>query len=133
MKQKLAESWGFKILLHLSIYFSNILLLATIEFECDGSILQWRAAEFQQEFIRWSLWLIPWHFAGMTVSVTKETDVEMLQKIFPEESPDISTFERVLCSCTMDHRHTHQRWLWNWAVAFKLYCSQKKNVWKVNR
>ena len=27
--------------------------------------------------------------------VTKETDVEMLQKIFPEESPDISTFERV--------------------------------------
>ena len=35
--------------------------------------------------------------AGMTVTVTKETDVEMLQKIIPEESPDISTFERVLC------------------------------------
>ena len=39
----------------------------------------------------------------MTVTVTKETDVEMLQKIFPEESPDISTFERVLCSCRMEH------------------------------
>ena len=32
IKQKLAESWDFKILLHLSIYFSNIRLLATIEF-----------------------------------------------------------------------------------------------------
>ena len=32
MKQKLAGSWDFKVLLHLSIYLLNILLLATIEF-----------------------------------------------------------------------------------------------------
>ena len=115
MKQKVAESWDFKILLHLSIYFSNILLLATIEFECDGSI----PAEFQQELIRWSLWLAPWHSVGMTVMVTKETDVEMLQKNFPEEFPDISTFEWVLCSCRMEHRHTHRRWLWSgWKITF---------------
>ena len=44
--------------------------------------------------------------------ITKETDVEMLQKIFPEESPDISTLEKVLCSCRMEHWHTHRRWLW---------------------
>ena len=31
MKQTLAESWDFKILLHLFIYFSYILLLAKIE------------------------------------------------------------------------------------------------------
>ena len=33
MKQKLAESWDFKVLLHLSIYFSNIFLLARIPAE----------------------------------------------------------------------------------------------------
>ena len=33
MKQKLAESKDFKVLLHLSIYFSNIFLLATIPAE----------------------------------------------------------------------------------------------------
>ena len=32
MKQKLAESWDFKVLLHLSIYFSNNIHLATIQF-----------------------------------------------------------------------------------------------------
>ena len=32
IKQKLTKSWDFKFLLHLSIYFSNILLLATMEF-----------------------------------------------------------------------------------------------------
>ena len=37
----------------------------------------------------------------MTVPVTKETYVEMLQKIFPEGSPDVSTFERVC---------VHARW-----------------------
>ena len=31
----------------------------------------------------------------MTVTVTKETYVEMIQKIIFEESPDFSTFERV--------------------------------------
>ena len=52
MKQKLAESWDFKILLHLYIHFSNIILSVTIAFECNGSIFQWHAAEFQQELIR---------------------------------------------------------------------------------
>ena len=37
-KKKLAESWDFKVLLQLSIYLSNIIHLATIEFECDSSI-----------------------------------------------------------------------------------------------
>jgi len=32
MKQKLVESWDFVVLLHLSIYFSNNLHLATIQF-----------------------------------------------------------------------------------------------------
>ena len=32
MKQKLTESWDFKVLLHLCIHFSNNLHLATIEF-----------------------------------------------------------------------------------------------------
>ena len=40
MKQKSTESRDFKILLRLSIYFSNIRLLATIEFKCNGSIFQ---------------------------------------------------------------------------------------------
>jgi len=52
-------------------------------------------AEFQQELIQWSHWLAPWHLTSITVTVTKETYVEMLQKIFPEDSPDISTSERV--------------------------------------
>ena len=32
MKQKLTESWDFKVLFHLSIYFSNNIYLATIQF-----------------------------------------------------------------------------------------------------
>ena len=97
--------------------FPKFFLWLQNSFKCDGCILWRRAAEL----IRWSPWLASWHFAGMTVAVTKETHVEILQKIIPEDSPDISTFERVCvqCTCRMEHRHTHRRWQWSgWRIAF---------------
>ena len=51
--------------------------------------------------------------AGMTVTVTKERYVEMLQKIFPEDSPDNSS-ESVFMQ-----DGAHLRWLWSdWRIAF---------------
>ena len=59
MKQKLAESWDFKLYYIYLFTFQTYFPWLQESFECDGSILQWSAAEFQQELIRWSLWLAP--------------------------------------------------------------------------
>ena len=52
MKQKSSESRDFKILLHLSIYFSNIFPEATIQFQMQRLNSSMTLAEFQQELIR---------------------------------------------------------------------------------
>ena len=73
MKQKLAESSDFKIVLHLSIYFSAG-MESMISLTCS--------------------------LVGITVTVTKERYVKMLQKIFPEDSLDN------LSEPMFMHRHT---------------------------
>ena len=52
LKQKSTESRDFKILLNLSIYFSNIFAEATIQFQLQRLNSSMKLAEFQQELIR---------------------------------------------------------------------------------
>ena len=86
MKLKLAESRDCKILLHLSIYFANILHLARIQLRIrrlNSPMTHSRILAGTDSIISLTCSL-----AGMTVTVTNERYVEMFQKIFPEDSPN---------------------------------------------
>ena len=89
MKQKPAESRDFKNLLYLSIYFSNNLLRATIQFRMRRLISPMTRCRISAGID--SMISLTCSLAGITATVTEERYVEMLQKIFPEDSPDISS------------------------------------------
>ena len=69
--------------------------------------------------------------AGITVTVTIETYVEMLQKIFPEDSPDISTSELVSVHLGWSTANTSEmamKWLKN-RFPEKLISLKSEFIW----